>query len=323
MKSTLLLAALALASCDRSRTTRGHGAPDVAAIARSAVPAVVRVVGSGGMAQASGAGFVVRGAQGEEFVVSNHHVVWGATDLSLELSDGRSIPATVIGVDRQVDLAVLRPSARLSVQPLSFGDDATLALGDFLILVGSPAGLLDAISLGVLSARGTVPRGTLAAQRSLDYLFTDAALGPGGSGGPALDSDGNVVGVASATLGASGGFGVLIPSGVAASIVAAIERDGHAEHSSTGMQVVEQQLNGASSLRVRALTKGGPAEQAAIAVDDWILSINGRPATSARDFTRREFMSPPGTAWDLDVRRDGRGMKVTVALGAVPDVASP
>jgi serine protease Do len=205
----------------RLKTERNDG--ELADLADRAMLSVVRVKGAGDTAQATGSGFVVRGKDGTQFVLSSHHVVWGASGLTLGLRTGTSVAATVVGVDPDMDLAVLRPASVLDVPALSFGDDRPLRPGDGILTLGWPDGSFDAVSYGVLSARGKVPAATLAGERAFDYLFTDAVLSPGMSGGPALDVAGNVIGVNTAVLGNGRGFGILLPAHLAAELANRLE----------------------------------------------------------------------------------------------------
>jgi serine protease Do len=297
----------------------GRGS-DPADLARGARSAVVRVSGNGEAAQGAGSGFVVRGENGEQFVLSNHHVVWGATGIKLELTTGAKVPATVVGVDPAIDLAVIRPGFKLDVPPLSFGDDSRLRPGDRLLSIGWPHGITSAVSSGILSARGEVPDATLLGERSLDYLFTDAVLGAGASGGPVLDMSGEVVGINTAVMGEGRGLGVLLPARLAAYVSLVLERQGHIEHSCSGMQVVEDAAPSRQglSLRVASVTTGDASQAGQIRSGDEVLAIDGKPVRDASDFRWREFMASPRTVWNVELGRDGLRKTVSVSLHELP-----
>lgn len=198
-------------SCQSMRASQ-----DVVEIVRSALGSVVTVRTAGEMAQGSGSGFIVRGREGSKVVLTNKHVIWGATEVRVELFDGTSVVAMVVDDDSPLDLAVLRisPGAVKDARALTLGDDERLQLGEPLISIGSPAGIPHAVSVGVFSARGKKP-GPQQSGPPSDCLFTDAALSPGTSGGPVLNLEGQVVGVNAGQVGQTGGLGVIIPARLA------------------------------------------------------------------------------------------------------------
>jgi S1-C subfamily serine protease len=220
----------------------------------------------------------------------------------------------IVGVDPEVDLAVLRfHSGRSLSHVLSFQEEETLRVGDWLISMGSPGGVLNAVTVGVLSARGRVPHGTFVAESFVDYLFTDALVGPGNSGGPVLDLKGYVVGVNAAVLGGEGGLGVVIPSRLVERVVRALERNGACAHSSAGVLVADEPaLAGNAAIRVTWSDSGEGTS--GLHKGDRILKINGDRVWRAREFEWREFMAEPGTKWVLEMMREGQRISVTLIL---------
>jgi S1-C subfamily serine protease len=311
---------LLVSACRDSTWTRGErGGNDVAALVKAALPAVVRVLPKGGMAQAAGSGFVVHGGGDRDLVITNYHVVWGASEIALERNDRSLDHATVLGADAAIDLAVLAPQAK-GFGRLSFGDDQTLRVGDPLVSIGSPAGVLNAVSVGVLAARGKVPDATLPGELAVDHLFTDAMISPGCSGGPLLDARGLVVGVNSATLAGSRGLGVAIPSHLAARVASVLQRSGRYLHSSAGLHVAEASpgSSGTTAVQVTAVSPGGPADVASLRTGDIIMTVDGRPLGGSSDFLWREFMDGPGTTWRLGLQRGGEELRLTVSLRELP-----
>jgi serine protease Do len=189
---------------------------DLVAAVRAALPAVVTVHTSGGMAQGTGSGFIILARDGSKVVVTNRHVIWGATEIVVELFDGSFRPAVIRTIDSLVDLAILGLPAGMPADTptLPFGDDERLQPGESLISIGSPAGIPHAVSVGVVSARGKKP-GADEHDSLNDYLFTDAVLSPGSSGGPVLNFRGEVVGVNLGQVGQTSGLGLVVPASVA------------------------------------------------------------------------------------------------------------
>jgi serine protease DegQ len=323
--ATLLSAATLLAACRRGSDGASIGRPDVAALIDAALPAVVRVRGRGGMAQTEGSGFFIRGDAGQPLVVTNHHVVWGAAEIAIERQDGVTETAALVGVDDTTDLALLRPSSRSAPATLSFGDDSGLRVGGWVLALGSPDGLFNAASTGVLSARALVPGAKLPAERLVDHLFIDAALGAGSSGGPVLDLGGRVVGVSLAILGGSRGLGVLLPSGLAARVVRDLEREGRSAHGFAGVALADEVDAGRSSgsVRVTAVVPGGPADQAHLRTGDRILALDGARLRGAADLRRRLFTTPPGGLARLDLARTTERIEATLRLQPLPAPGRP
>jgi serine protease Do len=234
------LLAVHLAACRRGE---GEGRPRVAEVVRAARPAVVRVKAAGAMAQEAASGFIVAARDGGELVVTNHHVIWGAGEISVETYAGTVVAADVVGSDPASDLAVLRPRTRLgAARPLVFGDDRSVEVGDWVVAIGNPGGVTGAVSVGVVAARGKVSRPTVAAQTFVDYLFTDTAVAAGSSGGPVLALDGRVIGVDVAAAGQSGGLAIVIPAGLAGRVIAGLERDGVYHHVWAGRPVTQEEF---------------------------------------------------------------------------------
>jgi serine protease Do len=161
-------------------------------------------------------GVIVRARDRGKVVLTNTHVIWGATEVRVELFGGTVVQATVADDDATLDLATLRlPINALKDTPaLTFGDDERLQPGEPLVSIGSPAGIPHVVSVGVFSARGKKP-GSQQNGPSTDCLFTDPVLSPGTSGGPVLNLEGDVIGVNSGQAGQTSGLGVIIPARLA------------------------------------------------------------------------------------------------------------
>lgn len=306
-----VLGALLIVHLADCRYAARDGQPRVAQMIQESLPAVVSVRAIGELAQEAASGFIVRGRDDAAFVVTNYHVIWGADEIFVETSCGVVGRADVLGVDPATDLAVLRPRSRLPPGPhLVFGDDRSVGVGDWVAAIGNPGGVAGAVSMGVISARGKVPRPTVAAQACVDYLFTDTAVAAGSSGGPLLALDGRVVGVNVATVGQSGGLAIVIPAGLASRIVAGIESGGVFHHSSAGIRVVDDER----SALVRVASCDGECRGSEVEVGDKIVTINGERVRDARELERRAFMTEPGTQWKVELLREGKPRSAVVAL---------
>ena len=275
---------------------------------------------SGG--EATGSGFVVA-KQG--LIVTNAHVVEGATAVTVKVGDGATLPATVVGRDESTDLALLRVD-RQTLRPLAFADSGKLAVGDATYAIGNPFGLDHTFTSGVVSALDRqidAPNGF-----AIDHVIqTDAPINPGNSGGPLLDDHGRVIGVNSQILNGGGsaengnvGIGFAIPSNTVRSIVAELEASGRVEHGYLGVQLSPTE-SGAGA-QVAGLASGGPAERAGLRAGDAIVALDGEAVDSTDALAAAIGSHKPGDEVRLTVERDGARQTVTVTLGAQPQQAS-
>lgn len=304
---------------DTGRDSSAAVCPTVAEQTAAALPAVVRVRTHGAQSQGDGSGFFIRGERGGPLVVTNHHVIWGAEEILIERADGYTDTADVLGVDTASDLALLTPRTNRAPKALTLADDSSVHVGDWLISVGSPAGIFGAASFGILSARSRVPGATVPAQKYVDHIFTAAALGPGGSGGPVLDLRGLVVGISVARAGTIQGLGIAIPSSLASLIFGDLQRTGRSQHSSAGLDVVDDIGSNLplGSVRVVSTMSGGAAESE-LQPGDRILSVGGRTLRGAADFRNRIFNAAPDSELKLEASRDGRSISPFLRLQPLP-----
>jgi serine protease Do len=277
---------------------------------RVARPAVVSVRATGAMAQESATGFIVRDRSGSDIVVTNHHVIWGADEIYIVTTAGAVHRADILGSDPATDLAVLRSRSRLEAGHLTFGDDQRVDIGDWVVAIGNPGGVSEAVSVGVVSARGKIPHPTVAAQALVDYLFTDTAVSAGSSGGPVLTLDGRVLGVNVASAGQSGGLAIVIPARLADQVVTGLARDGAYHHSSTGIRVVD--AGGAAVGRVSSCEQ--ECRRSELEAGDQIITIDGERLHTGRELEWREFMTKPGTRWKIEFVRQGKQLSTSVEL---------
>ena len=277
--------------------------------------------GAGPDAQALGSGFIM-GADG--VIVTNNHVVDGATKISVTLDDGREFPATVLGTDPRTDIAVLKIDAT-GLPALQWGDSNHAEVGDKVIAIGNPFGVGTTVTAGIISARG----------RDLhngpydDFLQVDAAINHGNSGGALLSTDGKVVGITSAIYSPNDGnvgVGFAIPASLAQHIVASLENGGSIERGYLGIRI--QSVDDAMAQALGLDTKGGalvaevtdgtPAADAGLKVGDVVLAVDGKDVADARALTRTVADLKPGSDTTLTLWRDGKKTEASVKLGTLP-----
>jgi putative serine protease PepD len=304
---------------------------DAAALYRSASPGVVDITATGTGSAAPGPfgqGSAPSTATGSGFVVdrSGHivtaaHVIDGATSIKVRFSDGTTRTATLVGQDNATDVAVLKvdPSG-LSLHPLTLGSSAALHVGDAVVAIGSPFGYQESLSTGVVSGLDRTiqaPNGFTVAHA----VQTDAALNPGNSGGPILDSAGHVVGIADqvATGGSSdqgSGVGFAIPSDLIAAELSRLEAGKTVSHAYLGVATSES--TGTTGAMVGSVSAGSPAAQAGLQTGDVVTAADGKSVTGSGDLVSAITAHAPGDALRLTIRRGSATQTLTVTLGTQP-----
>jgi serine protease Do len=269
---------------------------------------------------ALGSGFIIRA---DGLIVTNRHVIVDAESVEVKLSNGRQLPARVIGADAVTDIALLKV-ASTALPPLRLGSSTAVAVGDPAIAIGNPFGLGQTVTAGIVSARGR----TLEADPYIDFLQTDAAINFGNSGGPLLSEDGTVIGVTSVIFSPSGGsvgLGFAIPAETVESVIGELEKHGRVERGYLGVsaQPLTPALGRALGLQsptgalITAVERPGPSEDA-LRVGDVLLSIGGSPVTFER-LGRIAGRLRPGAVVQAVIRRDGAQQTIGLLIGQLPD----
>jgi putative serine protease PepD len=272
--------------------------------------------GGQGRQQAQGSGFVY---DDEGHVITNQHVVDGASAVTVTFPGGKEYAAEVVGTDPSTDLAVLEIDAPASeLEPLRLADSDDVKVGSGAIAIGSPFGLEQTVTTGIVSA---LHRQITAPNEFTidDAIQTDAAINHGNSGGPLLDLNGNVIGVNSQIESQSGGndgVGFAVPSNTVKRIADALIADGEVEHAYLGVSTEDAaDVDGARIAEVRA---GTPAERAGLETGDVVTALDGDEVASADELRRRVDAHAPGDQVELTLERSGDTQTVEVTLGTRP-----
>ena len=266
-----------------------------------------------------GSGVVVTN---DGYVLTNNHVVDGADKIQVDLTDGRSFEARVVGTDQPSDLAVLKiPVSGLTTLPL--GDSDKARVGDVVLAIGDPLGVGQTVTMGIISGKGRATGGGNGSFE--DFIQTDAPINQGNSGGALVNTDGELVGINSQILSPSGyniGIGFAIPASMAQNVMQQLIASGHVRRGMLGVTVQGVNADLAKSLGlatahgaiVSDVTAGSPASKAGLQPGDVILALNGRPVDSSNDLRNHIAPLGPGAKVDLQVFRDGRQRDVTAVL---------
>jgi serine protease Do len=269
-----------------------------------------------------GSGFIVS-TDGQ--IVTNNHVVDGATSVKVKLADGRSFDAKVIGTDPMTDLALLKIDAGEPLPAVTFAKSADIRVGQEAIAVGNPFGLGGTVTTGIVSATSrNINSGPFD-----DYIQTDAAINRGNSGGPLFNADGQVIGVNTAIFspgGGSVGIGFAVPSDMVRKVVADLVDDGQIDRGWLGVQIKPMSDEIAAVLGydapkgavVQAVQPDSPAEKAGLKDGDIILSFGDTTIGELRDLPRAVASAAPNSAQKMTVLRKGAELTVDVTLGQLP-----
>jgi serine protease Do len=278
-----------------------------------------------GMVHAQGSGFLI---SSDGVILTNAHVVDGAKEVTVKLSDHREFKAKVLGADRTSDIAVLKIDAH-DLPTVKLGNSDQLSVGDYVLAIGEPFGLEETATAGIVSATNR----SLPGDGYVPFIQTDAAVNPGNSGGPLFDSAGNVVGINAQIYSNSGGYqGVsfAIPINVAVQIKDQIVKTGKVAHARLGVEVQTLNQSLADSFKMKApngalVAKVEPdsaAAAAGIQVGDVILKFNGTPIVDAGQLSARVGMTTPGDKATLEIWRDGETLDLNATVGTASQMAS-
>jgi len=280
-------------------------------------PAVVQIRAgptAGREARPPAAGFIVD-AGGTVLTVA--HAVPGEDRVEIGLFDGRRLPGKVIGRDPRTDLAAVRVEVTGELPALRLGDSDPVRVGEIVLSLGHPYGLLGAVSLGIVSWKGQPPEGGLP---GFDFLHTDALVNPGSSGGPLVNLAGEVIGVNSWAA-RNGSMGIAVPSALVKLVLPRLIADGRVEWGWMGLDIagtgpVDPASPGPRDSRglvIQGVTPEGPAARAGLKAGDVLVAVDGQPVVRPRDLHRMILVTPAGGRVRLTVQRDEQRRSVEVS----------
>ncbi|QLQ25192.1 MAG: DegQ family serine endoprotease [Dechloromonas sp.] len=269
-----------------------------------------------------GSGFIV---SQDGYLLTNAHVVEGADEVTVRLTDKREFKAKIIGADKRTDIALLKIEAS-GLPAVRMGDPGQLRVGEWVVAIGSPFGFDNSVTAGIVSAKGR----SLPQENYVPFIQTDVAINPGNSGGPLFNLRGEVVGINSQIYSRSGGYmGVsfAIPIDVAMEIQNQLRVSGKVSRGRLGVVIQEVSKELAESLAlgkpmgavVNAVEKGGPADKAGLEPGDVILKFDGKPISASADLPRMVGATKPGTRSTLQVWRKGATRDIAVTVGEMSD----
>ncbi len=273
--------------------------------------------------QSLGSGVIVTE---DGYILTNNHVVEGADEIKVALADERTTySAKIIGTDPQTDLAVIKVEAK-KLPAITATDSDNLGVGDVVLAIGNPFGVGQAVTMGIVSAKGRSGMGIVDYE---DFIQTDASINPGNSGGALVDAAGRLVGINTAILSRSGGnqgIGFAVPVNLARYVLDRLVADGKVTRGYLGVMIQSVTPELAKEFKLPAnrgaligeVTKGSPAEDAGLKAGDVVTEFNGKTLSDSRQFRMMVAQTPPGTKAPLKLIRDGKEQSVAVKFGELP-----
>jgi serine protease Do len=267
-----------------------------------------------------GSGFII---DQKGYIVTNNHVIEDADEIVVRLFDEREFQAKVVGRDSKTDLALIRIEGVDNLKALKMGDSDKLKIGSWVMAMGSPFGLEQTVTAGIVSAKGRF----IGAGPYDDFIQTDASINPGNSGGPLVNMEGEVVGINTAIIAQGQGIGFAIPVDLARDIIAQLKESGSVTRGWLGVGIQDLTgelaeyygLSDKAGVLVTQVFEGDPADKAGIKPNDIITAVDGTPVKSARELSSLIAGIPVGKKTELSLLRDGKEKSVTVNIAKRED----
>lgn len=274
--------------------------------------------------QSLGTGFVI---STDGYLLTNNHVVSGADEVLVKLSDGRELKAEIKGQDEKLDIALLKlTDGKAAFAAAELGDSDSLEVGEWVMAIGNPFGLSQTVTAGIVSAKGRV----IGSGPYDDFIQTDASINPGNSGGPLFNAQGKVVGINTAIIAGGQGIGFAIPINIAKSVVNQLKDTGKVVRGYMGINFQGLDAGLVKSLKlpsdkgalVTNVEKDSPAETAGLKNGDVIVSFDGKPVTADTDLPKLVAATPINKQVKVGVYRDGKRRDLALTVGQARDASA-
>jgi len=270
--------------------------------------------------QGVGSGFIM---SREGYILTNSHVVEDADQIKVKLAGGKEFDGKIIGRDPKTDLALIKIGGASDLQPLKLGNSDDLKVGNWVVAVGSPFGLEQTVTAGIVSAKGRA----IGSGPYDNFIQTDASINPGNSGGPLINLQGEVVGINTAIISSGQGIGFAIPINMAKEVAPQLQKRGHVTRGLLGVVIQDMTPELAKSLGLKE-SKGalvsqvvpdGPADKAGIEQGDVIINFDGQPVGDSKDLPRIVASTPVGKTVTVNLLRDGKDVERQAKVGEMEE----
>jgi serine protease Do len=270
--------------------------------------------------QGVGSGFIM---SKEGYILTNNHVVEDADQIKVKLAGGKEFSGKIVGRDPKTDLALIKITGDSDLQPLTLGNSDDLKVGNWVVAVGSPFGLEQTVTAGIVSAKGRV----IGSGPYDNFIQTDASINPGNSGGPLINLQGEVVGINTAIIASGQGIGFAIPINMAKEIAPQLQKRGHVTRGLLGVSIQDLTAELAKSLGLKEskgalisqVVPGGPADKAGFEQGDVIVNFDGRPVGDSKDLPRIVASTPVGKTVTVKLLRDGKEIERQAKVGEMDE----
>jgi serine protease Do len=267
-----------------------------------------------------GSGFVI---SDEGYILTNNHVVAGADEIKVKLSDGREFRGELKGSDEKLDLALIKVTSKNHLPLATLGDSDAIEVGEWVLAIGNPFGLSQTVTAGIVSAKGRV----IGSGPYDDFIQTDASINPGNSGGPLFNAKGEVIGINTAIVAGGQGIGFAIPINMAKTVITQLRETGKVTRGWLGVAVQPVTPDLASSFGMKnekgalvsEVMKDSPADKAGFKVGDIILEFDGKPIADMHELPRLAAVTPVGKKAVVKLFRNGKALEKTVTIEKMAD----